>query len=128
MSKIKSGYELNKLAQKELVKPIMNLDLVFEQVNIIYRLSCFSGSHDISEISRKALKEIYKEYLYTYDSKEHSMNMSSADTCAIALSSGIHVISELPRSEYVLAYVETKKLLASKNNTINYLRTFNDKG
>lgn len=124
MRKIKNGFTLNQLAQKELTKLFLHgegcLDFIFEQVVIIYRLSTFTGSHDVNNKAREALKTL----LWEYTNESHKISSKTAVACSVALSMGIKVMVELPRSEYLLAHTESRKLSESRESILNYLRLF----
>lgn len=128
---IKSGIELNQEAQLAVTrlfvaeKPIYDdLKFIIEQVYIVYALSNFAGSHVISDLARKALCSLREEYLTIYREIPYTFSAVSALACSKALSEGISVLKELPRSEFKIAYVQAKKITESRQSITNYLRLF----
>lgn len=65
---------------------------------------------------RKEYEALLYEDLYSF--KE------TAVACSVALTEGIAVLQELPRSEFKLVYVQAKGITESRSGITNYLRSF----
>lgn len=128
---IEDEYELNRKARSYAAKLFMGtntpdrlLDFVFEQVFIIYSLAMSAGSHEVSDKARKALCMLRREYEAIMYEDLYSFKEETAVACSVALTEGIAVLQELPRSEFKLVYVQAKKITENRSGITNYLRSF----
>ena len=128
---IEDEYELNRKARSYTTKLFMGtntpdrlLDFVFEQVFIIYSLAMSAGSQEVSDKARDALCMLRKEYEALIYEDLYSFKKETAVACSVALTEGIAVLQELPRSEFKLVYVQAKRITESRSGITNYLRSF----
>lgn len=128
---IEDEYELNRKARSYTTKLFMGtntpdrlLDFVFEQVFIIYSLAMSAGSREVSDKARDALCMLRKEYEALLCEDLYSFKEETAVACSVALTEGIAVLQELPRSEFKLVYVQAKKITENRSGITNYLRSF----
>lgn len=128
---IEDEYELNRKARSYTAKLLMGantpdslLDFVFEQVFIVYSLAMTAGSHDISDKARKALCMLRREYESLMLDDLYSFKEDTAIACSVALTEGVAVLQELPRSEFKLLYVQARKITETRGGITNYLRSF----
>lgn len=128
---IEDEYELNRKARSYAAKLFMGttnpdrlLDFVFEQVFIIYSLAMSAGSQEVSDKARDALCMLRKEYEALMYEDLYSFKKETAVACSVALTEGIAVLQELPRSEFKLVYVQAKRITESRSGITNYLRSF----
>lgn len=128
---IEDEYELNRKARAYSTELFMGtntpdrlLDFVFEQVFIIYSLAMSAGSLEVSDKARDALCMLRKEYEALMYEDLYSFKKETAVACSAALTEGIAVLQELPRSEFKLVYVQAKKITENRSGITNYLRSF----
>lgn len=128
---IENEYELNRKARSYATKLFMGtknpdrlLDFVFEQVFIIYSLAMTAGSREISDKARHALCMLRKEYEAIMYEDLYSFKEETAVACSVALTEGVAVLQELPRSEFKLVYVQVKRITETRSGITNYLRSF----
>ena len=128
---IEDEYELNRKARSYATKLFMGtntpdrlLDFVFEQVFIIYSLAMSAGSQEVSDKTRDALCMLRREYEAIMYGDLYSFKKETAVACSVALTEGIAVLQELPRSEFKLVYVQAKRITESRSGITNYLRSF----
>lgn len=87
---------------------------IFEQLYIVYNLALFIGSHEVSDQARKALRKLRGEFESLTGEDTFTMDAVASVACSKALSMGIPVLQELPRSEFKLAYVAARKINESR--------------
>ena len=128
---IENEYELNRKARSYATKLFMGtnnpdrlLDFVFEQVFIIYSLAMSAGSQEVSDKARNALCMLRKEYEALMYEDLYSFKEETAVACYVALTEGVAVLQELPRSEFKLVYVQVKRITETRSGITNYLRSF----
>lgn len=128
---IEDEYELNRKARSYTAKLLMGastpdslLDFIFEQVFIVYSLAMTAGSQDISDKARKALCMLRREYESLMLDDLYSFKEDTAVACSVALTEGVAVLQELPRSEFKLLYVQARKITETRGGITNYLRSF----
>lgn len=128
---IENEYELNRKARSYTTELFMGtntpdrlLDFVFEQVFIIYSLAMSAGSREICDKARHALCMLRKEYEALMYEDLYSFKEETAIACSVALTEGVAVLQELPRSEFKLVYIQAKKITETKSGITNYLRSF----
>lgn len=128
---IEDEYELNRKARSYITKLFMGtnnpdrlLDFVFEQVFIIYSLAMSAGSQEVSDKARHALCMLRKEYEALMYGDLYSFKEETAIACSKALTEGVSVLQELPRSEFKLVYVQVKRITETRSGITNYLRSF----
>lgn len=128
---IEDEYELNRKARSYATKLFMGtsnpdrlLDFVFEQVFIIYSLAMSAGSQEVSDKARNALCMLRKEYEALMYEDLYSFKEETAVACSVALTEGVAVLQELPRSEFKLVYVQVKRITETRSGITNYLRSF----
>lgn len=128
---IENEYELNRKARSCITKLFMGtnnpdrlLDFVFEQVFIIYSLAMTAGSQEVSDKARNALCMLRKEYEALMYEDLYSFKEETAAACSVALTEGVAVLQELPRSEFKLVYVQVKRITETRSGITNYLRSF----
>lgn len=128
---IEDEYELNRKARSYTTKLFMGtntpdrlLDFVFEQVFIIYSLAMSAGSREVSDKARHALCMLRKEYEALMYEDLYSFKEETAVACYVALTEGVAVLQELPRSEFKLVYVQVKRITETRSGITNYLRSF----
>lgn len=128
---IEDEYELNRKARSYATKLFMGtntpdrlLDFVFEQVFIIYSLAMSAGSQEVSDKARDALCMLRKEYEALMYEDLYYFKKETAVACSEALTEGIAVLQELPRSEFKLVYVQAKRITENRSGITNYLRSF----
>lgn len=128
---IEDEYELNRKARSYATKLLMGtsnpdrlLDFVFEQVFIIYSLAMSAGSQEVSDKARDALCMLRKEYEALIYEDLYPFKKETAVACSAALTEGIAVLQELPRSEFKLVYVQAKRITENRSGITNYLRSF----
>ena len=128
---IENEYELNRKARSYATKLFMGtnnpdrlLDFVFEQVFIIYSLAMSAGSREVSDKARNALCMLRKEYEALMYEDLYSFKEETAVACYVALTEGVAVLQELPRSEFKLVYVQVKRITETRSGITNYLRSF----
>ena len=128
---IEDEYELNRKARSYATKLFMGtntpdrlLDFVFEQVFIIYSLAMYAGSQEVSDKARDALCMLRREYEALMYGDLYSFKEETAVACSVALTEGIAVLQELPRSEFKLVYVQAKMITENRSGITNYLRSF----
>lgn len=128
---IEDEYELNRKARSYTAKlfigtnnPDRLLDFVFEQVFIIYSLAMSAGSQEVSDKARNALCMLRKEYEALMYEDLYYFKEETAVSCSAALTEGVAVLQELPRSEFKLVYVQVKRITETRSGITNYLRSF----
>lgn len=128
---IEDEYELNRKARSYITKLFMGtnnpdrlLDFVFEQIFIIYSLAMTAGSREVSDKARNALCMLRKEYEALMYGDLYSFKEETAVACSVALTEGVAVLQELPRSEFKLVYVQARKITENRSGITNYLRSF----
>lgn len=128
---IEDEYELNRKARMYTTELLMGvttpdrlLDFVFEQVFITYSLAMTAGSQEVSDKARHALCMLRKEYEAIMFEDLYSFKEETAVACSVALTEGVAVLQELPRSEFKLVYILAKKITESRSGITNYLRSF----
>lgn len=125
---IEDEFALNRKAQQYIVTLFtgarvdaeMQLTFIFEQLFIVYNLALFTGSHEVSDYAREALRKLRGEFERLNASFPFNMDAIVSVTCSKALAMGVPILQELPRSEFKLAYVQARKLTES-NQTLIYL-------
>lgn len=124
-------YELNRKARSYITKLFMGtknpdrlLDFVFEQVFIIYSLAMSAGSREVSDKARHALCMLRKEYEAIMYEDLYYFKEETAVACSVALTEGVAVLQELPRSKFKLVYVQAKRITETRSGITNYLRSF----
>lgn len=118
---IEDEFALNTRAQQYIVNLFMGmrvdtemyLTFIFEQLYIVYNLALFTGSHEVSDCAREALRKLRGEFEELTDSISFIMDADVSVACSKALAMGIPILQELPRSEFKLAYVQARKLTES---------------
>ena len=98
----------------------MQLTFIFEQLFIVYNLALFTGSHEVSDCAREALRKLRGEFERLHASFPFIMDAVVSMNCSKALAMGVPILQELPRSEFKLAYVQARKLTES-NQILIYL-------
>lgn len=128
---IEDEYELNHKARSYSTELLMGtgspdrlLDFVFEQVFVVYSLALTAGSHAVSDKARKALCMLRKEYEALLHGDLYSYKQETAIACSEALTEGVSILQELPRSEFKMVYLQAKKITESRSGITNYLRSF----
>lgn len=125
---IEDEFALNRKAQQYIVTLFtgakvdaeMQLTFIFEQLFIVYNLALFTGSHEVSDCAREALRKLRGEFEKLHASLPFIMDAVVSMNCSKALARGIPILQELPRSEFKLAYVQARKLTES-NQILIYL-------
>ena len=125
---IEDEFALNRKAQQYIVTLFtgakvdaeMQLTFIFEQLFIVYNLALFTGSHEVSDCAREALRKLRGEFERLHASLPFTMDAVVSMTCSKALAMGVPILQELPRSEFKLAYVQARKLTES-NQILIYL-------
>lgn len=125
---IEDEFALNRKAQQYIVTLFtgakvdaeMQLTFIFEQLFIVYNLALFTGSHEVSDCAREALRKLRGEFERLHASIPFIMDAVVSMNCSKALSMGVPILQELPRSEFKLAYVQARKLTES-NQILIYL-------
>lgn len=128
---IEDEYELNRKARVYTTELLMGattpdrlLDFVFEQVFITYSLAMTAGSQEVSDKARHALCMLRREYEAIMYEDLYSFKEETAVACSVALTEGVAVLQELPRSEFKLVYILAKKITENRSGITNYLRSF----
>lgn len=83
-----------------------------------------AGSQEVSDKARHALCMLRKEYEAIMFEDLYSFKEETAVACSVALTEGVAVLQELPRSEFKLVYILAKKITESRSGITNYLRSF----
>lgn len=125
---IENEFALNRKAQQYIVTLFtgarvdaeMQLTFIFEQLFIVYNLALFTGSHEVSDCAREALRKLRGEFERLHASFPFIMDAVVSMNCSKALAMGVPILQELPRSEFKLAYVQARKLTES-NQILIYL-------
>ncbi len=125
---IEDEFALNRKAQQYIVTLFtgakvdaeMQLTFIFEQLFIVYNLALFTGSHEVSDCAREALRKLRGEFERLHANVQFIMDAVASMNCSKALAMGIPILQELPRSEFKLAYVQARKLTES-NQILIYL-------
>lgn len=125
---IEDEFALNRKAQQYIVTLFtgakvdaeMQLTFIFEQLFIVYNLALFTGSHEVSDCAREALRKLRGEFEKLHASLPFIMDAVVSMNCSKALARGVPILQELPRSEFKLAYVQARKLTES-NQILIYL-------
>lgn len=125
---IEDEFALNRKAQQYIVTLFtgakvdaeMQLTFIFEQLFIVYNLALFTGSHEVSDCAREALRKLRGEFERLHASIPFIMDAIVSMNCSKALTMGVPILQELPRSEFKLAYVQARKLTES-NQILIYL-------
>lgn len=125
---IEDEFALNRKAQHYIVTLFtgakvdaeMQLTFIFEQLFIVYNLALFTGSHEVSDCAREALRKLRGEFERLHASFPFIMDAVVSMNCSKALAMGVPILQELPRSEFKLAYVQARKLTES-NQILIYL-------
>ena len=125
---IEDEFALNRKAQQYIVTLFtgakvdaeMQLTFIFEQLFIVYNLALFTGSHEVSDCAREALRKLRGEFERLHASFPFIMDAVVSMNCSKALAMGVPILQELPRSEFKLAYVQARKLTES-NQILIYL-------
>lgn len=125
---IEDEFALNRKAQQYIVTLFtgakvdaeMQLTFIFEQLFIVYNLALFTGSHEVSDCAREALRKLRGEFERLHASFPFIMDAVVSMNCSKALARGVPILQELPRSEFKLAYVQARKLTES-NQILIYL-------
>lgn len=125
---IEDEFALNRKAQQYIVTLFtgakvdaeMQLTFIFEQLFIVYNLALFTGSLEVSDCAREALRKLRGEFERLHASIPFIMDAVVSMKCSKALTMGVPILQELPRSEFKLAYVQARKLTES-NKILIYL-------
>lgn len=125
---IEDEFALNRKAQQYIVTLFtgakvdaeMQLTFIFEQLFIVYNLALFTGSHEVSDCAREALRKLRGEFERLHANLPFIMDAVVSVNCSKALAMGVPILQELPRSEFKLAYVQARKLTES-NQILIYL-------
>lgn len=125
---IEDEFALNRKAQQYIVTLFtgakvdaeMQLTFIFEQLFIVYNLALFTGSLEVSDCAREALRKLRGEFERLHASIPFIMDAVVSMNCSKALAMGVPILQELPRSEFKLAYVQARKLTES-NKILIYL-------
>lgn len=83
-----------------------------------------AGSQEVSDKARDALCMLRKEYEALMYEDLYYFKKETAVACSAALTEGIAVLQELPRSEFKLVYVQAKRITENRSGITNYLRSF----